>query len=165
MCTARVSDLIRLARALAARLLDEAHLLEHRQRRIDDARARRIAAAGQFLDRADEVVAVPRLLRNQLQEHQSQLAGFEHPPRPAAAAAAPALVAEVEVERTPVPAPPARARREHLDKITKPPRARSSAVHRRFGGHRRQGRDWRLAAVAVMTVMRHRFAPFRYVSD
>ncbi|KAG6383675.1 hypothetical protein SASPL_156560 [Salvia splendens] len=49
-----------LARALARLLLDQAHLAEHGEGRIDEAGARRIGAAGQLLDRLDEFIAVAR---------------------------------------------------------------------------------------------------------
>src|SRR6185437_6964586 len=53
----------------------------------DDARAGGIGAAGQFLDGADQVVAVAGLFTHKLQQDELQLAGVEHP----AAAAAPAF--------------------------------------------------------------------------
>src|SRR4051794_38470598 len=87
MAAALVGRLERLARALARRLLDQAHVLEQGQRRVDDAGARSIFAAGQLLDCADEVVAVARLVRDQLQQDQAKLARFEHPAPSAAALA------------------------------------------------------------------------------
>src|SRR3546814_5249968 len=45
----------------------------------DDAGAWRIGAAGQFLDLADEVIAVARLVGDQLQQDEPQLAAVEHP--------------------------------------------------------------------------------------
>ena len=72
--------------------LDQAHVGEHRQRRIDHARARRIFAAGQFLDRADQIITVARFVGDQLEQHEPQFARAEHPSptaraQPAAAAA------------------------------------------------------------------------------
>src|SRR6185503_6561154 len=89
-----------LARSLALGFLDQAHVLEHGESRIDDARARRVGAVGHLLDRADEVVAVARLVGDQLQQHQPQFARFEHPP-------APALAAPAAPVRTPAIAPAA----------------------------------------------------------
>src|SRR5690606_19237061 len=76
------------------------------QRRIDHAGARRIAAAGQLLHRAHQVVSVPRLVRDQLEQHQAQFARIEHPPPAAAPAAAPFIA---PVPSGPVPAPAASA--------------------------------------------------------
>ena len=128
MRAAFVGDLERLARAFARRFLDQAHVLEQGQRRIDDARARRIFAAGQLLDRADQVVAVARLVGDQLEQHEPELAAFEHPAGCAGRGrAAPALrpVAEVEVERAPIacqPRPPRIANRPSGMLISNRPR-------------------------------------------
>src|SRR5689334_24751657 len=101
-----VGDLEGFARTLARRFLDQAHVLQQGQRRIDHARTRRIFAAGQLLDRADEVVAVPRLVGAEFQEDEAKFAALEHPARPASTTAtALAFVAEVEVERTPITLP------------------------------------------------------------
>ena len=69
----------------AGLFVDQSHFAQHRQRRIDDARARRIGAAGAFLDGADQVVAVTGLVGDQFEQHEAQFAAVEHPP-PAAAA-------------------------------------------------------------------------------
>src|SRR3546814_7173348 len=45
-----------------------------------------MGAAGQLLDPADQVISVPRLVGDQLQQHQPQFAAVEHP-APAAAIA------------------------------------------------------------------------------
>ena len=73
----------RLARSLGRLFLDQPHVGQHRQRRIDHPRARRIIAAGELLDRADQIIAVARLVGDQLQQDQSKLARSEHPPAPA----------------------------------------------------------------------------------
>ena len=112
MRAAGVSDLVRLARTFARCLFDQAHFLKHRQRRVNDARTWRIAATGQLLDGANEVITVPWLLRDQLEQHEPQFAGFEHPAR-SAAPPAPAFVAEVEVERSPIPLPAAPSAHGH----------------------------------------------------
>src|SRR5207244_5859919 len=88
MGLALLRDLEGLARAFALRLLDQAHVLQHGEGRIDYAGARRIGAVGQLLDRADQIVAVARLIGDELQEDEPKLAGIEHPPAAAAAAAA-----------------------------------------------------------------------------
>ncbi len=46
--------------------------------------ARRIGAAGQFLDLADQVIAVTRFVGDQLQQHEPQLSVIEHPAAPSA---------------------------------------------------------------------------------
>ena len=51
---------------------------------------------------------MPRLVRDQLEEHEPQLSPFEHSPSaPAAPAATPTFVAEVEMERSPIALPSA----------------------------------------------------------
>src|SRR6478672_3227909 len=115
MRPALAGRLERLARPLACGFLDQPHVLEQSEGRIDDAGARRIFAASQFLDRADEVVSVARFISDELQQHEPELAAFEHAPcTPAAsAAAAKSLVADVEVERSPMAAPAAAAAHRH----------------------------------------------------
>src|SRR6185312_9057935 len=98
------------AGAVRRSLFDVAHLVQHGQRRIDDAGARRVDAAAQFLDGADQVVAVARLVGDQLEQDQPQLAGVEDPTAPAAplavlaapAAAAHAVPADRMVVMPPV---------------------------------------------------------------
>ena len=67
-------------------LFDLTHLVEHGQRRIDDAGTGHIEAAAQLLDRPDQLVAVPRLVGDQLEQDEAELASIEHaarrPPRP-----------------------------------------------------------------------------------
>ena len=77
-------DRERLARAARSSLFDVAHLVEHGQRRIDDAGAGHIEAAAQLLDRPDQLVAVPRLVGDQLEQDEAKLAGIEDPTAPAA---------------------------------------------------------------------------------
>src|SRR5687768_6802806 len=109
MRAALASDLEGLARPFARGLFDEAHVLQQGEGGIDDAGARRIFAAGQVLDRTDEVVAVTRLVSDQLQENEPKLSGFEHAPAPPApaAAAAETTVIELEVEGPPAARPAA----------------------------------------------------------
>src|ERR1019366_10491913 len=56
----------------------EAHVLEHREGRVDRARARRVAAAGTLLQFLDDLVAVPRLLVEQAEDHELQPTLLEH---------------------------------------------------------------------------------------
>src|SRR6476646_8862661 len=65
MGTTFVGNLEWLALPLARRFLDQPHILKEGQRRVNDAGAWRIFAASQFLDGADEVVTVPRLVRDE----------------------------------------------------------------------------------------------------
>src|SRR5205823_570946 len=62
------------------RPFDVTQILEHRQRRIDDTGARRIGAAGQLLDGANEIVAMAWLIRDELEQDQPQLSGIEQAP-------------------------------------------------------------------------------------
>src|SRR5690606_11391175 len=71
------------ALVLAVLLGDQPFVGEHRQRRVDHAGARRIVPVGEFLHRLDQVVAMARLLGDQLEQDQAQLAPIEHPPAPA----------------------------------------------------------------------------------
>ena len=102
MGAALVGRLIDLLGVLGLGLGDQPHVLEHGQGRIDDARARRIFAAGHLLDRADQLIAVARLVGDQLKQHEAKLAALEHPLAVAAAAPPPAAptcaVVEVEIE-------------------------------------------------------------------
>src|SRR5687767_6216153 len=66
-------------------LLDQFHIVQQGERGIDHAGARRIGAAGPFLDRTDEIVAVTGLLRDELEKHELQLARIEHASRSALA--------------------------------------------------------------------------------
>src|SRR5436305_9066830 len=87
MRLAGIGDCVELLGTLSLLLLDQAHILEHDQRRIDDAGARGIGAAGALLDVADQVIAVTRLLLDQLEQDEPELAAIEH------TAAAPAMMA------------------------------------------------------------------------
>jgi hypothetical protein len=110
MLAALVGDLKRFARTLARRFLDQSHVLEQGQGRIDYARARRIFAARKFLDGADEIITVARFVCDQLQQDEPKFAGLEHAAVPAPTPAPrPAFVAEVKVERTPTSMPTATA--------------------------------------------------------
>jgi hypothetical protein len=60
-------------------------LFEQRERRIHRARARRVAATEFLLELLDELVAVARLLVDEAEQHQAQIAGAEHAPATAAA--------------------------------------------------------------------------------
>src|SRR5206468_2874231 len=75
-----------------------------RQRRIHNPRARCVFAAGQLLDRADEVIAVAWFVRDQLEQDESKLAASKH--AAAVAAAALRFITEVKMERTPPALPP-----------------------------------------------------------
>ena len=71
--TASLCDGKRLSGALQLGPFDVAQVLEHRQRRIDDAGAGDISAPRQILDRADEVITVPRLIRDELEQDEPQI--------------------------------------------------------------------------------------------
>src|SRR5262249_10096601 len=77
---ARLGDRERLAGALRLCPFDVPQILEHRQRRIDDAGAGRIGPAGQLLDGADEIVAMPGLIRDELEQDEPQLSRIEQAP-------------------------------------------------------------------------------------
>ena len=93
-------------------------LFEQRQRRIDRPGARSIGAAEFLLDGADQVIAVARLLGDEGQENQPQVAVAEHPPAPSPEAApAEALF----LVMGPTPAAPAPARRAIMPPFTVAP--------------------------------------------
>src|SRR5690606_4145155 len=73
----------------AVLLSDQALVGEHRQRRVDHARARRILTARTLLDRLDQVVAMARFLRDELEQQQAQRGTPKQPPSPASPAAWP----------------------------------------------------------------------------
>ena len=136
----------RLARSLGGDFLDQPHVGKHRQRRIDHARARRIIAPGQLLDRADEVIAVARLVGDQLEQDEPQLARAEHPPPPAAPSPAPAAaaakaavarcIAEVEVKTAGPEVHPEPARRGQIRSASPDPGDRRHRGRvRRTHGH------------------------------
>src|SRR3569833_3515000 len=83
-------------------------LFEIGQRRIDDARARRVPVGGLFLERFDDVVAVARLLVDQCQRDQAQVALRQHAAgmhqAVAASLAAEAVTAAETVAMSPAPA-------------------------------------------------------------
>src|SRR5690606_33985150 len=72
-------------RAVALLRRDLPHLVEQGEGGIDHPGARRIGAAGQLLDPADQVIAVARLVGDQLEQHEPQFAAVEHPPPRSAA--------------------------------------------------------------------------------
>src|SRR4051812_36374195 len=105
-----------LARTFACRFLDQAHILQERERRIDDPGARRVFAARKLLNGTDKIIAMARLFRNQAQQNEPKLAAFEHATAPptAAAAAAPSFRAlNIKVKWSPVPMPAATAPHGH----------------------------------------------------
>src|SRR5262249_17745412 len=84
-----------------------ARLLEIGQRRIDDAGARRVPAGGLVLEHLDDLVAVARLLGDQREGDQAQVALRQHAPGAHhIAAAGPSAPAVPGPE---MPAPPAAA--------------------------------------------------------
>jgi len=114
MLAALVRGLEGFARTLDRRFLNQAHVLEQRQRRVNDTRTRRIFAAGQLFDRPDEIVAVARLVGDQFQKHQAKLAALEHPPAAPASPASPlGTIAKVEVKWPPMPLPAAPPAHRH----------------------------------------------------
>jgi hypothetical protein len=83
-----------------------AELFQEGQGRIDDAGAGAIGAADRLLDGLDQLVAVARLLADQLEQNQAQVALFEHPLRP------PAMTAHAHAAALPAPAPAKAVTRE-----------------------------------------------------
>ncbi len=71
--------------------LDQPHIVEQGERRIDHPRARRIGTPGQLFDLTDQIIAVARFVGDQLEQDEPQLAAVEHPPP--ARAASPAITA------------------------------------------------------------------------
>src|SRR5262245_24741295 len=96
MRLALVGDGVELLRALRLRG-DVAGILEIGQRRVDDAGARRVPACGLVLQDLDDLVAVARLLGDQRERDQPQVALRQHAAgahHVAAAHAVPAAPAE-----------------------------------------------------------------------
>src|SRR5262249_45151546 len=85
---ARFGDGVEFLGTLARGEFRKSHVLKHRQQRIDDAGARRIGAADAMLDLLDQFVAMPRLLGEQRQNHEFEVALIEHAARPATMAKA-----------------------------------------------------------------------------
>src|SRR5579883_2158797 len=82
------------------------HLLEHGERGIDRAGAGRVRAAEPLLERLDDLVTVPRLVAQQLQDHVLEIPLLEHPPaEPAALPARTRPTAPRSAEPAPPPAP------------------------------------------------------------
>src|SRR5262249_28279192 len=111
VCAALLGDGVEPLRAFGLRG-DVADLFQVGQRRIDDAGARAVPVRGLFLEQLDDFVAVPRLLGDECERDELQVALGEHPPAPHrlapahAVAAPPARPAE---ETPPAPAPGAAA--------------------------------------------------------
>src|SRR6185312_10287192 len=87
---------------------DVAGLFEIGQRRIDDARARRVPALGLLLEHLDDLVAVARLFGDQRERDQPQVALGQHPAG-AQVVAAHAAVTTAEAVTAMVPVAPAAA--------------------------------------------------------
>ncbi len=73
----RLGDREQLLAAFGRGRFDLAHVLEQAEDRVDRARARRIGAADQLLDRFDQLVTVARLLADQPQQQRAQIARTE----------------------------------------------------------------------------------------
>src|SRR4030095_9242125 len=99
----RLIDFLAVLRLL---FRDQAHVLEQGQGRVDHAGARRIFAAGHFLDRLDELIAMARLIDDQLEQYQAELATFENPLLLAAAAPPPPAAPPPAPRPPPRPPPP-----------------------------------------------------------
>ena len=69
---------VELAPALLLGGRGVAHVLDHRQGRIDDAGARAVAAADALAERLDDLVTVARLLGQHGENDQPEVAGIEH---------------------------------------------------------------------------------------
>src|SRR6266540_883753 len=74
-----VGDGVKLLGAFRLRR-DVAGLLEISQRRVNDARTRRVPAGGLFLEHLDDLVAVARLLGDERERDQAQVALRQHAP-------------------------------------------------------------------------------------
>ena len=102
----------RLAGAFRLGFGDVSHIEEQGQRRIDHAWARHVAAARQILDRANELVAVARLIGDQLEQDEPEFSRIEDATASAAtlarlafpASAAMAETMPAEVMAMPMPA-------------------------------------------------------------
>src|ERR1700686_2428382 len=80
-------DLVDLLAALFRSRSRVAQILEHRERRINRSRARRVHPTEALLDLLDDLVTVPRLLVEKAENHELQVPLAEHPSadeRPAA---------------------------------------------------------------------------------
>ena len=77
--SALVGDLVDLLAALFGHDAREAEVLEHRQRRVDGAWARRVRPAEATLELLDDLVAVARLLVEQAQDDVLEVALLEQP--------------------------------------------------------------------------------------
>src|SRR3954468_113334 len=78
--TSGIGDREQLLAALRRRRFDLAHVFEQAEDRVDRARAWRIGAADQLLDRLDQLIAVSRLLADQPEQERPQIAGAEKAP-------------------------------------------------------------------------------------
>src|SRR4029077_12279953 len=72
-----------------------AEFLEQSERRVDHAGAGAVGAADLVLDRLDDLVAMPRLLGDQIENDQPQIAMGEEPAKPAPASPAMPVAAEL----------------------------------------------------------------------
>ena len=75
----RIGDAVDLATLLLLSA-DIAHVFEHLQRRIDGTRARAVEAAEAVLQGADQLVAVRRLVLEQVEDDVLEIAAVEHLP-------------------------------------------------------------------------------------
>src|ERR1700694_674633 len=75
-----VRDLVNLLAAFLRPRSRVAQILEHRERRINGPGTRRIHSAEALLDFLDDLVAVARLLIEQAEDHELQVALVEHSP-------------------------------------------------------------------------------------
>ena len=72
-------DRIKLAALVVLTDARQPHFLEHGERRVDDAGARRIIAADPLAELLDDLVAVAGLLGDQGENDELQFAAVEHP--------------------------------------------------------------------------------------
>src|ERR1700730_7965132 len=98
-----------------------ARLLEISQRRIDDARARRVPAGGPVFQHLDDLVAVARLLGDQRERDQAQVALRQHAPGAhhiaAAVTSGPAMTGAEMPAPTATAAPPSTTTMSHAEHV------------------------------------------------
>src|SRR3984893_16452739 len=98
-----------------------ARLLEIGQRRIDDARARRVPAGGLVFEHLDDLVAVARLLGDQRERDQAQVALRQHAPGAhhiaAAVTSGPAMTGAEMPAPTATAAPPSTTTMSHAEHV------------------------------------------------
>jgi putative ATPase len=110
MDRAGMGDRKEFSRALILRLLDQRHIGEQGQRRINHPRAWRIGPAGPVLNLADQIIAVARRFLDQLEQDEPQFTRIEHPastaPLPAFPPTTPAMATVTQHRvQTPVGSP------------------------------------------------------------